>query len=147
MHKQRPDPLLQLAALRVLEHWELPTTVRYTFLFDPTRAALLALLCNAGAKSNSGLYASKTRLIRHAISLASDWWATPHNWGEQYAADTVVYIQTELARFAFHVKHDDPNLRDVLERAPKSDRGWDGEKLQERARQLAIAWLAEQRIR
>lgn len=140
------DSALQLAAARALGFWDIPVTHRHTFLSDPTGAALLALLCNAGAKHNSDLYASKARLIRHAITLAGDWWATRHIYGDTYVADTVIYIQTELARFAYHVRHDDPLLRDVLATAPTSDRGWDGERLQDRTRELAVAWLAAQRI-
>lgn len=141
------DAALQLAAARALGQWDIDVRSRHTFLADPTGAALLTLLCNAGAKTNSELYASKSRLIRHAINLAADWWAAPHSYGEQYAADTVIYIETELARFAYHVKRDDPLLSDLLDAAPTSDRGWGGRRLQEIARELAIEWLAQQELK
>lgn len=138
------DIQAQLGAIRALVAFDLPVDERLRMLRDPTGAALLALLCNAAAKHDERLYAHKSALIRHAISLASDWWAKPHPYGEQYAADTVVYIETALARFAFHCKRDDPLLVDVLDSAPYSDRGWGGVRLQEMARELAHQWLLAQ---
>lgn len=139
------DSRLELAAARVLGTCDLDVLERARFLDSPTGAALLALLCNAAAKTFPALYAEKSLLLRHAIALSGDWWATPHQYGDTYPADTVIYLETLVGRMAFHVKRSDPLLVDVLSTAPTSDRGWDGQSLQSRARELALVWLAHDR--
>lgn len=113
-------------------------------LSHPEGVAILALLCNAAAKEAPVMYQFKSNLIWLALDLASDWWATPHTYGDTYEADTLIYIENRIGRFAFHVKADDPILAGVVFNAPRSDRGWNGVSMQARARQIALDWLTEQ---
>jgi hypothetical protein len=107
-------------------------------------AALLTLLANVAAKQFPDLaaeyYAAKVVLLNLAICLATDWWATPHAYGDY--ADTVVYIETQFARFAFHCRKGDPALADLLATAPASERGWSGLSLQAYAVQLVEGYLS-----
>ncbi len=107
-------------------------------------AALLTLLANVAAKQFPDLaaeyYAAKVVLLNLAICLATDWWATPHAYGDY--ADTVVYIETQFARFAFHCRAADPLLANLLRDAPTSPRGWSGLALQAYALQLVAGYLA-----
>lgn len=110
-------------------------------LNDPEGAALLALLCNATAKERSVLYTYKSPLIRWAVEHAEDWWATPHAGYGEYDTDTVIYIQ-HYERFSFHVRSTDRYLAELIQDAPRSERGWTGRALQPIARQLAEEWLS-----
>lgn len=119
-------------------------------LDDPTGVALLTLLANAGAKAAEEQgdhqlaamrYQHKAILLRRAIRRAGDWWATSHAYGQRYGADTVVYVETPFARFAFHCHRADPHLADLLQSAPTSERGWSGQPLQPYAAQLVRAYL------
>jgi hypothetical protein len=113
-------------------------------LNDAEGAALLALLCNASAKAEPTFYLFKSRLLRWAINHASDWWATPHAYGDAYDADTAVYIELRRCRLAFHVSSTDEHLKDILIDPPRSDRGWSGIPLQSVAHQLMADWLDAQ---
>lgn len=111
--------------------------------------ALLALLANAAAKRPentpeqvAAFYEAKEVLLRPAICMARDWWATPHSYGEAYGADTVVLIETDFARFAFHTRKDSGQLRHLLADAPSSDRGWGGLALQPFAAELVEGYLS-----
>jgi hypothetical protein len=125
----------------VMAHQGLDWTQAETMLADSEGAALITLLCNASAKQESEFYQFKGRLLRWALTIAADWWATPHAYGDAYEADTVIYIQTPSHRFAFHVRSDDPALADLLLAPPRSDRGWGGVSLQPIAKQLVVEWL------
>lgn len=110
---------------------------------------LLTLLANAAAKQfperAAEFYQAKTALLYTAIcharmAVGGDWWATPHQYGDY--ADTVVYIESSFARFAFHCRKDDPKLAWVLKDAPTSERGWSGRSHQPYAVQLVEGFLS-----
>lgn len=107
-------------------------------------AALLTLLSNVAAKQfperAAEFYQAKAVLLSLTICLATDWWATPHAYGDY--ADTVVYVETSFARFAFHCRAADPLLANLLRDAPTSPRGWSGLALQAYALQLVAGYLA-----
>ena len=115
---------------------------------SPTGWCLLTLLSNAAAKQfperEAEFYRAKTILLCNTIFRArvwnGDWWMTPHAYGDY--ADSVVYIETHFARFAFHCKKDDPQLAWVLHDAPASERGWSGLSLQPYAAQLVEGYFA-----
>lgn len=116
---------------------------------SPTGWCLLTLLANAAAKQfperEAEFYRAKTLLLCNTIFRArvwnGDWWATPHAYGDTYAADTAVYVETDFARFAFHCKRADPLFVWVLRDAPTSDRGWSGLSLQPYAAQLVEGYF------
>lgn len=116
-------------------------------LSTTTGTALLCLLANATAKEQPTrqgakiYYQIKAVLLGRAIKLAEDqWWATPHTFGEY--ADTVVFIQTPFARFAFHCRRNDPILGHLLANAPTRAEGWQGGTMQPYAKALIWGYLA-----
>jgi hypothetical protein len=137
----------QLAARTAASWFDIPAPDADALMGDSTGAAILALLANAGAKAvpagpqATARYVIKTYLLRRAIRMARDWWAAPHAYGDSGYADTVVYIETPIARFSYHCKRDDPQLADLLVDHPTSTRGWSGAPLQPVAAQLAATWL------
>lgn len=111
--------------------------------------ALLALLANAAAKlphnesRSAEFYAAKEVLLYVAICMARDWWATPHAFADAaYQADTVVYIQSDFGRFAFHTRRDNATLAWLLQDPPVSSRGWGRLPMQKFAPQLAEGYLS-----
>lgn len=134
---------LMTAAQMVLQVWGLSASEAERFLSDPDGAAILALLCNAKAKELPELYVYKPVLLRQAVGLAEDWWKKPHGYGDQYAADTVIFIESGVGRMQFHVRADDPAVADLVARAVYDERGWNGVALQPIAREIAERWLAE----
>ena len=136
----------QLAARLACAVFDIDQDDADQLLTDDTGAALLCLVANAAAKlaqfdaEIAVRYEHKRLLLRRAIRMAADWWATPHAYGDY--ADTVVYVETPFARFSFHCRSKDPYLADLLERAPASARGWSGGALQPYAEQLARGYLA-----
>lgn len=133
---------LMTAAQIVLQAWGLDADEAERFLSDADGAAILALLCNAKAKEQAELYVHKPVLLRRAVELSGDWWKKPHGYGEQYAADTVIFIESGVGRMQFHVRSDDPQVADLVAQAVEDGRGWNGVALQPIARQIAEAWMA-----
>ena len=121
-----PADDLCAAARAVLDAWGMPDAPE-VFLADPSGTAILANLCNAGAKEiDDDLYEHKPTLIRHAVALGADAWAD----------DGVVYIETPLAQVSFHVfDGEDVGLPEA------NGRVWDGLRLQCVAKELTLCYL------
>lgn len=139
----QPPIALNTAAQLVLAYHGLEWRRADEMLNNPEGAALLTLLCNASAKAEPVFYLFKNRLLRWAIDHASDWWATPHAYGDAYEADTAIYIELPRCRLAFHVNSRDEHLAPLLLDPPRSERGWSGKPMQPIARQLVSEWLEE----
>ncbi|KPV52982.1 hypothetical protein SE17_12245 [Kouleothrix aurantiaca] len=132
----------------VLAAFDLPSAYRrYLQTVGCTGWCLVTLLANAAAKVQperaAEFYAAKVILLNVAIGHVrmglGEWWAAPHPYGDY--ADTVVYIESPFARFAFHCKKSDPMLAGLLDTHPMSDRGWSGLSLQPYALELVQGFV------
>lgn len=130
---------LCMAAAAVLKAWDLEDT-RNHFTTHPDGWALLALLCNARAKTETHLYTYKAPLVYAAIQHAEPgtWWVDTHAHGDY--GNAVVFLETRFGQLAFHFSE----LPDWLTNAPSANgRRWSGVPLQPHAYDLALEWLAQ----
>jgi hypothetical protein len=113
-------------AKEVLEEWKLERHLD-RFLQHADGRALLAHLCNAGAKQfDYDLYYYKPDLIR----LAAE--GNPRAWQHE----GIVYIETRVGQVSFHVfEGEDDDL------PPADGRVWCGKHNQWKAWSMALGWL------
>ena len=118
------------AAQSVLRVWGLlPHTDR--FLSSADGLAVLAHLCNAGAKFfDSSLYDDKPMLVHIA--------ATNHPFS--WYRDGVVYIESVVGQLSFHVFEDSGGYDGLIERT-REDGPWAGGWMQDGAFMIALAFL------
>jgi hypothetical protein len=100
------------------------------FLSCADGLALVAHLCNAAAKFIcSSFYEMKGELVEAAAN------AHPFAWHR----DGVVYIETCVGQVSFHVFEDCD-----LDLIPERDTPWAGGWMQDRAREMALAFLNDE---
>ncbi len=136
--------------LRILEHWDLPVDLLPLFLDHPDGLALLALLCNAGAKDwpdragDPRLYALKAKVVRWACLAA---WPS-RSWRDEHEGMPIFFVQTGLLldeaplQIAFHFRAGDTLPELPADWPAAGGRRWRRQQAQPRALEIAHVYLA-----
>ncbi len=135
---------------RILEHWNIAADLLPLFLDHGDGLAVLALLCNAGAKDwpgypgDLGLYALKAEAVRWACLAA---WRE-RSWRDDHQEMPIFFVETGLLldggplQLTFHFRQGD-TLPDLPQDwPPAGGRHWRHQQAQPQALSIARSYLA-----